>query len=111
MKKIFAWISILAFTIGLVCFLFNLGNYDFMTQMDKIANLNYTNPIADLQALVEKAQNAYTFEGDDIAWYEYIPRFFEWFGIMFTYPVILIKDVATNIISGLRAVLYFLGFN
>ena len=99
MKKLFFWITLLTLTIGLITYLFHLGEYDFMTQIGKVASLEYTNPISDLQDIIEEAYNLFDLDSVDVAWYEYIVVFFQWVGTMFKVPIILIKDVATNLIS------------
>lgn len=110
MKRIFLVITTLALTIGLIGFLFNLREYDFMVQLEKISTLEFTNPISELNSIIESAKKLYSFSGQDISWYEYIPLFFKWVGLFATFPIILIKDVALNIYYGLQAVLYFIGF-
>ena len=110
MKRIFLVITTLALTIGLIGFLFNLREYDFMVQLEKISTLEFTNPIIELNSIIESAKKLYSFSGQDISWYEYIPLFFKWVGLFATFPIILIKDVALNIYYGLQAVLYFIGF-
>ena len=79
MRKIFFWITLLTLTIGLVTYLFHLGKYDFMTQIGKVASLEYTNPISDMQQIIEEAYNLFDFDTADVAWYEYIVVFFERF--------------------------------
>lgn len=110
MRKILLVITTLALTLGLIGFLFNLKEYDFMAQIEKISQLDFTNPIAELQNVIQRAKELYSFSGQDISWYEYIPLFFKWVGLFATFPIILIKDIALNIYYGLQAVLYFIGF-
>lgn len=110
MRKILLVITTMAFTLGLIGFLFNLKEYDFFTQMDKIATLEFSNPISELQNIISQAKQLYSFTGQDIAWYEYVPLFFKWVGLFATFPIILIKDVALNLYYGLQAILYFIGF-
>lgn len=110
MRRIFMFISIMALTIGLIGFLFNLGEYDLFAQLAKIESLNFANPVEDLRELIDEANNLFSFSGEDVAWYEYIPLFFQWVGTMIQFPIILIKDIATNIFDGLQAILFILGF-
>ena len=110
MKKIFLVITTMALTLGLIGYLFNLKEYDFIIQLEKVTTLEFTNPIADLQSVIADAQQLYSFSGQDISWYEYIPLFFKWVGLFATFPIILIKDVALNIYYGLQSILYFIGF-
>ncbi len=110
MRKLLLLISTLALTLGLIGFLFNLKEYDFMAQLEKISMLEFTNPISELQNVISQAKQLYSFTGQDIAWYEYIPLFFKWVGLFATFPIILIKDVALNLYYGLQAILYFIGF-
>ena len=110
MKKIFLFISIFSLTIGLVCFLFNLSDYDLFVQLSKIENLTFSNPINELRDLINEANKLFNFNGQNVAWYEYIPIFFQWVGAIISFPIILIKDIAINIYSGLQAILFLLGF-
>lgn len=110
MRKIFMFITIMALVVGLVGFLFNLREYDLFAQLAKIETLTFSNPIQELRDLIDEANKLFNFNGADVAWYEYIPLFFEWIGTMVQFPIILIKDIATNLISGLQAILFILGF-
>lgn len=110
MRKVFMFISVSALVLGLVGFLFNLSDYDLFAQLGKIQNLTFGNPITDLRDLINEANQLFNFNGRDIAWYEYIPIFFQWIGTIFRFPIVLIKDIAINIYSGLQAILYILGF-
>lgn len=111
MKKIFLFISIFALTVGLIGYVFQLNDYDIFAQFTKIGQLDFNNPILDLQDLISQANSLFDFGSEDISWYEYIPRFFEWIGAILSFPIILIKDIALNIFYGLQAILYLLGFN
>ena len=110
MRKIFMFVTVIALTVGLIGFLFNLGEYDFFAQLGKIEALGFANPIEDLRNLINEANKLFSFNSEDVAWYEYIPLFFQWIGTMVQFPIILIKDVALNLYCGLQAVLYILGF-
>ena len=110
MKRIFLFITIASLTIGLVGFLFNLSDYDLFVQLSKIENLTFSNPINELRNLISEANKLFNFNGQNVQWYEYIPIFFQWLGAIISFPIILIKDIAINIYSGLQAILYLLGF-
>ena len=104
------FITIASLVIGLVGFLFNLNEYDLFAQLAKIETLSFSNPISDLRDLIYEANKLFNFNGADVSWYEYIPIFFQWVGTMVQFPIILIKDVAMNLFSGLQAILFILGF-
>ena len=110
MKKIFMFITISALVIGLVGFLFNLSEYDLFTQLGKIENLTFSNPISELRDLINEANQLFNFNPQEVEWYEYIPIFFQWLGVILRFPIVLIKDIAINIYSGFQAILFILGF-
>lgn len=110
MRRIFMFITVMALVVGLISFLFNLGEYDLFAQLAKIESLGFANPVEDLRTLINEANKLFAFDGTDVEWYEYIPLFFEWVGTMIKFPIILIQDIATNLFCGLQAVLFILGF-
>lgn len=110
MKRVFLFISIFALVVGLVGFLFNLNEYDLFAQLSKIEDLTFGDPVSDLRDLINEANNLFNFNAQEVEWYEYIPIFFQWIGVILRFPIILIKDIAINIYSGLQAILFILGF-
>lgn len=110
MRRLFMFITIIALTVGLIGFLFKLGEYDLFAQLTKIEALGFSNPVEDLRNLINEANKLFSFNDADVSWYEYIPLFFEWVGTIIQFPIILIKDIAVNLFCGLQAVLFILGF-
>lgn len=110
MKKIFYVITLFVLTIGLVNYLFSLGEYDFFTQIELISQLEFANPIDEFINLIEDIKSISNWGELNIQWYEYIVEFFKWFGNILMFPIKLVKTLAIDLYYGLLSVLYILGF-
>lgn len=110
MKRIISMLGVLVVVVALVGYVFNLADYDFMAQLEKISNLRFNNFIADFNDFYDKLTGISKWASQNIEWYEYIPKFFNWLGNLIMLPINTIKNIALTIFNGLKAVLYLLGF-
>lgn len=111
MKKILGVVTIVILVCAVCGYLFNLGEFDFFENLARVSTLEFNNPIQSLIDLIKKVQSISEWGSYDIAWYEYIPKFFGFLGDLLLIPIEIVKDIAIDLFNGLRAVLYFLGFN
>lgn len=110
MKKIFYVISVFALTVGLVVCLFDLGEYDFFSQLELISRLEFPSPIDDFTVFIEEVKSISTWSNLNIEWYEYIIKFAEWLGNILVFPLELTKTLAIDLYYGLLSVTLILGF-
>lgn len=110
MKRIFYYISLLAITCALVGFLFNLQDYDIFRQLDKIASINFPNPLAEFNEIYDATMQLSNINNLDLQWYEYIVFFFKWVGTLFYVPILFFKDLFLDLFGGFQAIIFLLGF-
>lgn len=96
---------------GLCNRVFNLGNYDFLARLNAASNLEFNNPINSVIKTAD-AISSITKWGDlNIQWFEYIPRFFNWLGDIFSSIFDGIVELGKTLLNGLRFILIMLGWN
>lgn len=111
MKKILPYVASFVVIVALVNFLFNLGEYDFFAQLEKLSKLDFYSTIDDFMLLIKRISSIKEWGSLDIVWYEYIVKFLWWLSDIVFLPIVLLKDIAINLYKGLLAILTILGFN
>lgn len=111
MNKILKTLVVVIVVIALVGYVFELGDYDFMRQLKKIALLDFVNPIENLEILINEIIKIKDWGTLNIEWYEYIVVFFEWIGTLLLVPITFIKDLAIDLYLILQSVLIIFNFS
>lgn len=96
---------------GLCNAVFNLGTYDFMARLKTASNLEFNNPIDTMLKVFNNIKSITNWGDLSIQWYEYIPRFFNWIGSIFSSLFDGIVETGKTLLNGLRFVLIMLGWN
>lgn len=110
MKKIFLAISSLSLVIGLVAYLFKLSDFDFLTSLNRISELEFPDVLGDFKSVLDKGKILSDFGSQDAEWYDFIKVFVTWLGALFSFPIVLIVDVCKTLICAFQAVMIILGF-
>lgn len=90
---------------------FNLGEYDFMARLAYATSLDFNNPIDTALRVFNQVKDIQNWGSLNIQWYEYIPKFFNWVGSIFSSVFDGIIEAAKTLINGLRFALIMLGWN
>lgn len=117
MKRIYFAIASISLLTALCCYLFHIDNYDFFTQLKKIASIEFPNPLEEINNLIDSVNRISPLMGGatedrftHFEWFDYLKEFIGWLGLLLTIPLIIIKDFVLNLAYGLMAVTYLLGF-
>lgn len=116
MKRLFIWFVPFIFLIALCMYFFSpLEKYDFMVQITKISQLEFTNPLENFADIIEAFQGFgnISFGGSDNwfldAW-NAVGQFFTLIWDILKAPILMVYDIVCDIAVGGRAVFILLGF-
>lgn len=109
MKRIFLFITLCAFTIGIVGYIFVLPDFNFESVLKAVSNLYFPNPITDFRDILTLGGTLDIWNSADLEWYNYVVAFLAYIGGIFVFPIVLIKDLCLMLSSGLTLILTILG--
>ena len=110
-SKLTSLIVLFIFIVALCTAIFNLGEYDFFSRLAMASQLEFNNPINTFIRVGEQVKDISNWGDLKIQWFEYIPRFFNWLGSIFSSVFDGIVETAKTLLNGIKFVLIMLGFN
>ena len=110
-SKLISLLVLFIFIVALCRAVFNLGEYDFFSRLAMASSLDFNNPINTFLKVGKQVISIRDWSSLKIEWYEYIPRFFNWLGSIFSSVFDGIVETAKTLLNGIKFVLIMLGFN
>lgn len=106
MKKIFLLLSFIILTLALITFAFNVSTYDFFDSLNRaVLSSHFPNPLTQFSSVLEQFKS---LDYSEQPWWAILDTILAIFNLILL-PFNILKDVAIDLLEGLKFVLIVFG--